>query len=83
MASSTENGMPRVAKEIGYTEENTIKKEDVGIYYFNFTTKNKVDVKEIKVQDTGFDVASIDRTIGIQNKKVEELFYTLKYGADE
>lgn len=83
MASSTENGMPRVAKEIGYTEENTIKKEDVGIYYFNFTTKNKVDVKEIKVQDTGFDVASIDRTIGIQNKKVEELFYTLKHGADE
>lgn len=83
MASSEQSGMQKIAEKIGYTKDNFIKKEDVGIYYFDYATRTKVDVKEVKVQDTGFEVKSIDYTIEKQNEKAEELFYALKYGNDE
>lgn len=75
-----------LAIHLGYNLDEAIMPRTVGCYYFHFPKSNsrQVIVKEIPVDQTGFEIPSIDEAIEQQNKVAEELFYTLKYGkADE
>lgn len=69
----------------GYIFDNDIllKKEDVGVYYFSYIKKRKVDVKSVAVDDNGFDVESINDAIEKQNEESEELYYKLKYSNND
>jgi predicted ATP-dependent endonuclease of OLD family len=66
--SSTENLMT----ELGYSKNETLKKEDVSAYYFD-----KGLVSELEVSETGFEVSSIDETIEKQNEILNKLYFSL------
>lgn len=60
--------------------EVTIKKEDVGAYYFAYPKRaRKVTVQELEVGDTGFVVPSIDAAVEKQNAEIEELMDQLYF----
>jgi len=82
MCSSIDNGMPLVAKRLGYSEDLKLKPEIVNAYMFNYKTPaaRNVTVTEIPVDSKGFDVATIDETVDKLNEISEELYYTIKYG---
>lgn len=71
----------------GYSKEEFIKKEDVAVHYFNYPLKSRsnrqVTIESLEIDDSGFEIPSVDVTIGQQNKIAEELFYTLKYGGED
>ena len=68
-----------------YTENDYINPEDLGVYYFNYSSSRskQVKVEKVKVGLSGFSVKSIDTTIENQNKIAEELYYGIKYGDKE
>lgn len=78
--SSSNQSVRKKATELGYNLECAIKPDDVSVYYFDFTTKTKVDPKEIEIFNNGFEVPSIDIVIEKQNQIAEELFISEKYG---
>ena len=65
-----------------YTEKDYVNPMDLGVYYFNYRTSRSrhVKIEKLKVEEGGFSVKSIDKTIEDQNKIAEELFYGIKYG---
>lgn len=65
-----------------YTEKDYINPQDLGVYYFNYRTSSSrhIKIEKLKVEEGGFSVKSIDKTIDDQNKIAEELFYGIKYG---
>lgn len=65
-----------------YTEKDYINPQDLGVYYFNYRTPSSrhIKIEKLKVEEGGFSVKSIDKTIDDQNKIAEELFYGIKYG---
>lgn len=65
-----------------YTEKDYINPQDLGVYYFNYRTPSSrhIKIEKLKVEEGGFSVKSIDKTIEDQNKIAEELFYGIKYG---
>lgn len=65
-----------------YTEKDYINPQDLGVYYFNYRTPSSrhIKIEKLKVEEGGFSVKSIDKTISDQNKIAEELFYGIKYG---
>lgn len=65
-----------------YTEKDYINPKDLGVYYFNYRTPSSrhIKIEKLKVEEGGFSVKSIDKTIDDQNKIAEELFYGIKYG---
>lgn len=69
-------------KEWGYTPEMALRHEDVAAYLFNYAKDDVVDVKSIKVTDTGFEVSTIDDTINQMNEISQALFYELRYGKE-
>ncbi|MBR1575544.1 MAG: AAA family ATPase [Bacteroidales bacterium] len=68
-----------------YTENDYINPEDLGVYYFNYSSSRskQVKVEKVKVGMSGFSVKSIDTTIESQNKIAEELYYGIKYDDKE
>jgi predicted ATPase len=80
LGAQTDN-MNSIAADYGYTKDQFIKQNDIAVYFFDYAKNSKkIDVKPIKITETGFSVASIDDTIDSQNQIAEDLFYTLKYG---
>lgn len=65
-----------------YTEKDYINPQDLGVYYFNYRTPSSrhIKIEKLKVEEGGFSIKSIDKTIDDQNKIAEELFYGIKYG---
>lgn len=82
MISNEKPGLQELALKLGYNITESIKPDQVGCYYFHFPKPNsrQLIVKEITVDETGFEIPSIDNAIEQQNQFAEELFYTLKYG---
>ncbi|NDV68768.1 AAA family ATPase [Dysgonomonas sp. 25] len=72
-------------EEWGYKEDECIKPEDVGAYLFNFTEENPshVVVENLSVDETGFEVKTIDEAICNLNSLSEDIYYALKYGEDK
>ncbi len=85
MLSSDKPALQQKAKELGYKDDEKINPNDVGAYLFNYNTDNncKVEVVSLPVDDTGFSVSTIDKTISALNEVSEELFYQLKYSENE
>lgn len=65
-----------------YSRDEFITPKDLGVYYFNYaTTRSKqIKVEKIAIEDSGFSIPSIDKTIQAQNALAEELYYGIKYG---
>jgi len=65
-----------------YLESDFVNPQDLGVYYFNYSNKNKrqVKIEKLKVDMSGFSVKSIDSTIESQNRIAEGLYYGIKYG---
>lgn len=84
MAGSVNSHDPQFIEEMGYTENMLLKKEEVTVKYFNYgKSKRLLDVVDIKVEDDGFAVESIDNTINNQNKITEILFDRLQENYNE
>lgn len=69
----------KIANEYKYDENISIKPEDVGCYYFHFSKPNakQVVVKQLNVDEFGFEVESIDKEINAQNEIAMSMFYEI------
>ncbi|MFT5645457.1 MAG: hypothetical protein ACI976_000127, partial [Aureispira sp.] len=61
----------------GYDEDSYLKKEDLGVYFFNNHT-----IQELEVDDMGFDVATIDTELDKMTYSSEQIYYSL-FGQQE
>lgn len=82
---STDNPEIKSLKDVfNYKEDEYIIKDDIAVHYFNYPLKQRgnkqVLVEDLVIEDSGFEIPSVDVTIEEQNRIAEELFYTLKYG---
>jgi broad-specificity NMP kinase len=59
-------------KEYNYSKDEVLKSENVSAYFFDNGKAN-----ELIVSETGFDVASIDETIELQNEISNKLYFSL------
>lgn len=83
MVSHKDNlSIQKIIHTLNYRDDEYIKKEDLGVYYFNYKTKKsrQVVVSNVTVDKYGFRIKSIDEVIDQQNRITEELYYSLKYG---
>ena len=71
-----------VAKEYEYKEDEYIRIEDLSVYSFVYKNKRskQIVVNEIPIDETGFEVKTMDEVIDKQNNISETLYYSLKYG---
>jgi len=75
MAGSIYHHDAQLINEMGYKEEMLMNKETVVVKYFNYgKSKRFLDVVDVKVENDGFAVESIDNTINSQNKITETLY---------
>lgn len=75
MAGSLYHHDAQLINEMGYKEEMLMNKETVVVKYFNYgKSKRFLDVVDVKVENDGFAVESIDNTINSQNKITETLY---------
>lgn len=79
MAGTINSKDSKFVCEMGYEESMLLKKDDIVVKYFNYgRSKRSLDVVDIKVDDDGFSVKSIDNTINCQNLITETLFERLR-----
>ncbi len=83
MLSDDNKTIKKLAKEYGYAEDEKILPNDVGAFLFTYTSKTKVNVKQLLVNDTGFEIDTINNVINELNERSQELFYYLREGEDE
>lgn len=82
MAGTIYKKNAQLIKELGYEENMLLDKNDIAVKYFNYGKKQKrlLDVIDVKVEDDGFAIESIDNTINNQNRITETLFDRLLIG---
>lgn len=69
----------QIVNKLGYDQSMLLTKDDVTVKYFHYgKSKRLLDVVDIKVEDDGFAVESIDNTINSQNRITETLFDRLQ-----
>ena len=75
MASVDKPEVKLAVGNLSYNLSETINPNDVGCYYFHFIKPNakQVVVKQLIVDETGFEVESIDQEITAQNERAIEL----------
>ncbi len=85
MISSDNPNLSSVKEKSMYRDDEFLKIDDVGAYMFNYKNDKakQTDVKAIKIDQYGFEVSTLDKTIEELNKRSDELYYTLKYGKAE
>lgn len=66
-----------VSERLGYSDSELIDKNCMSAYLFNFDGEDRVAVKEINIDDYGFEVSTIDKTIERQNEATLMLRDTL------
>lgn len=75
MAGTIYSKNSQLIKELGYEENMLLNKNDITVKYFNYgKLKRLLDVVDVKVEDDGFAIESIDNTINDQNRITETLF---------
>ena len=75
MAKTIYNKNSQLIEELGYKESMLLNKNDIAVKYFNYGKRKKlIEVVDIKIEDDGFTVESIDNTINEQNRITETLF---------
>lgn len=66
-------------EELGYEKSMILNKNDIAVKYFNYgRLKRLLDVIDVKVEDDGFVIESIDAAINDQNRITETLFDRLQ-----
>lgn len=79
MAGTLYSRDSHLIRDMGYNEGMLLKKEDVVVKYFNYgRSKRFLDVVDVKVENDGFAVESIDNTINGQNRITETLYDRLQ-----
>lgn len=69
----------QIVNKLGYDQSMLLTKDDVTVKYFHYgKSKRLLDVVDIKVEEDGFAVESIDDTINDQNRITETLFDRLQ-----
>ena len=71
------SGNEGIAKEMGYMDDMLLDHNDIAVMLFEQTGNGKVKVRQLVVDDKGFAVESIDRTIDRQNEDAEALYAML------
>ena len=75
MAGTIYSKDAQLIRELGYKKEMLLYKNDIAVKYFNYgKLKRLLDVVDVKVEDDGFAIESIDNTINDQNRITETLF---------
>lgn len=75
MAGTINSKDSQLIKKLGYEESMLLNKNDIAVKYFNYgKLKRLLDVIDVKVEDDGFSIESIDNTINEQNRITETLF---------
>lgn len=75
MAGTIYSKDAQLIRELGYNEKMLLDKNDIAVKYFNYgKLKRLLDVVDVKVEDDGFAIESIDNTINDQNRITETLF---------
>ena len=75
MAGTVYSKNALLIKEFGYDENMLLNRNDIAVKYFNYgKLKRLLDVVDVKVEDDGFAIESIDSTISKQNRITETLF---------
>ena len=75
MAGTIYSKDAQLIRELGYNEKMLLNKNDIAVKYFNYgKLKRLLDVVDVKVEDDGFAIESIDNTINDQNRITETLF---------
>ena len=70
---------PQLIQVLGYEENMLLNKNNIAVKYFNYgKLKKLLDVVDIKVEDEGFAIESIDNTINDQNRITETLYDRLE-----
>lgn len=70
---------PQLIQVLGYEENMLLNKNNIAVKYFNYgKLKRLLDVVDIKVEDEGFAIESIDNTINDQNRITETLYDRLE-----
>lgn len=66
----------------GYSADELLMSANVAAYSFNLMDDGKVSVEELKLNDYGFDVNSINTVIEAQNSITNDLYDRLTYETD-
>ena len=75
MAGTIYSKNPQLIMELGYEKDMLLNKNDIAVKYFNYgRLKKLLDVVDVKIEDDGFAIESIDNTINDQNSITETLF---------
>ena len=75
MAGTVYSKNALLIKEFGYDENMLLNRNDIAVKYFNYgKLKRLLDVVDVKVEDDGFAIESIDSAINEQNRITEILF---------
>jgi len=75
MAGTIYSKDAQLIRELGYNEKMLLNKNDIAVKYFNYgKLKRLLDVVDVKVENDGFAIESIDNTINDQNRITETLF---------
>jgi predicted ATPase len=87
MLSSEQTRIKELANQLNYKSDEFLKFDEVVAYYFDFkkTKKreaNMVEIEELNVSESGYEIPSVDETIDLQNNNSEKLYYSIKYGKD-
>ena len=75
MAGTIYSKDSHLIKDLDYDENMLLNKNDIAVKYFNYgKQKRLLDVVDVRVEDDGFAIESIDNTINEQNRITETLF---------
>lgn len=79
MISANKDEVKQLASDFSYDISEAIPPSKVGCYYFNFLKQSakQVTVKEIVVEDNGFEIESIDKEINAQNDRAMSMNYAI------
>ncbi|KAA6341220.1 hypothetical protein EZS27_010965 [termite gut metagenome] len=85
MLSSDKKEIKAIAQKLNYQVKEKINPHEVGAYLFNYNTNDNrhVDVKSLLIDESGFEVKTIDNAIKKLNETSEELFCSLKYSDND
>jgi len=68
-----------IIRESGYNDQEKLDPQDIGAYLFAFedNKENRITVRELPVESTGFEMQSIDNVINNLNHRSMNLYYEI------
>ncbi|WP_338813127.1 AAA family ATPase [Bernardetia sp. Wsw4-3y2] len=63
----------RIMEKYGYTQNQILNKENIGVYYFE---KGKETAVNVPITERGIEIESIDQTISDLNERFNTIYYT-------